>query len=131
MKNLFKALALLTIAVLSGCALPQGSGFASEWNIFRPLDDIQNFRGIFTRVSDGEKGFFSTNPKDYIDADGVGVAIPTRYRRGWAISPWAPTSGIVDVRNYDEGDIVKCPYTGKPLRIPNDSDYKAIDVVTK
>lgn len=121
-------LALVGSTLLSGCAAHQGSGLKQEINFFKPLDDIQGWRGIFKPVSDGESGYFSEDPKDYIDEDGIGTGIPTNLRRGWVISPWAPNKGVVDVRHYSEGDIVECPFTKKPLRVPEDWGYKAVHI---
>ncbi len=120
---------LPSVILSSGCAVIQGSGLRSEFTIFRALDDIQSIKGVFDPVSKGNSGFFSENPKDYIGADGVATGVPTIYKRGWIISPWAPKKGIVDVRTVSEGSIVVCPYTGKPLRIPKDRKYKAVEVI--
>lgn len=119
----------LVVTLASGCASHQGSGLTGEWNVFRPLDDIQSVQGMFNKVSDGETGFFSRNPNDYIDEYGVATGVPTKYRRGWVISPWAPSKGVVDVRYFEENEIVVCPFTGKPLRVPVDKNYKAVDIV--
>lgn len=121
-------LPILALGILSGCAAHQGSGITRELSVFKPLDDIQGWRGLFDPASDGESGFFSENPQDYIDENGIATGVPTTLRRGWIVSPWAPTKGIVDVRRHAEGDIVNCPYTGKPLRIPKDKEYKAVHV---
>lgn len=121
---------LLAFGILAcGCAFHQGSGLRNEFTVFRALDDVQSLRGFFDPASKGDTGFFSENPKDYIGADGVATGVPTMYKRGWIISPWAPKRGIVDVRNFKEGSIVVCPYTGKPLRIPEDTKYKAVEIV--
>lgn len=121
-------LPLLSLLFFSGCAAHQGSGLTRELSIFKPMDDIQGLRGLFDPVSNGEQGFFSENPKDYIDKNGIATGIPTTLRRGWVISPWAPTQGIVDVRTHTEGEIVQCPYTGKPLRVPKDRKFKSVHV---
>lgn len=128
MKKSLTLLSLLATALLGGCAAHQGSGFKGEYNPFRPLDDIQSIKGLTDPASDGDSGYFSDNPKDYIDENGVGTGIPTRFKRGVIISPWAPKKGLVDARYYEEGDIITCPYTGKPLRVPKDKEYKAVDV---
>jgi hypothetical protein len=113
--------------LLSGCGILSGNGLRSEASIFRPLDDTQSWKGVFDAPSDGEKGFFSPHPRDYI-TDGVGMGVPSNLKRGWVISPWAPRAGLVDVRQYKPGEIVTCPFTGKPLEVPNDDQYMSVHV---
>ncbi|CAN5594828.1 hypothetical protein BH18VER1_BH18VER1_04700 [soil metagenome] len=44
--------------------------------------------------------------------------VPVRGRPGFVTSPYAPTSGHVDVRGFESGTEVKDPYTGKVFRAP-------------
>lgn len=37
---------------------------------------------------------------------------------GFVYSPFAGASGVVDVRGFQPGDEVKCPYTGRLFRVP-------------
>jgi hypothetical protein len=37
---------------------------------------------------------------------------------GFVYSPFAGTAGVVDVRGFQPGDEVKCPYTGRLFRVP-------------
>ncbi|MBA3273032.1 MAG: hypothetical protein H0T11_04060 [Chthoniobacterales bacterium] len=44
--------------------------------------------------------------------------VPVRGRPGFVTSPYAPTSGHVDVREFESGAEVKDPYSGKVFRTP-------------
>jgi len=39
-------------------------------------------------------------------------------REGLILSPYAPDEGLIDVRGFPVGSLVKDPYTGKAIRIP-------------
>ncbi|MBA3883345.1 MAG: hypothetical protein H0X73_11685 [Chthoniobacterales bacterium] len=45
-------------------------------------------------------------------------AVPVPGRPGFVTSPYAPTSGYVDVRGFTSGAEVKDPYTGKVFLTP-------------
>ena len=45
-------------------------------------------------------------------------AVPVPNRPGFVTSPYAPTRGFVDVREFPSGTEVKDPYTGKLFRTP-------------
>jgi hypothetical protein len=45
-------------------------------------------------------------------------AVPVPGKPGFVMSPFAPDSGYIDVRNYPPGSEVKDPYTGKTFRTP-------------
>ena len=50
------------------------------------------------------------------------LSIPTtggaKEKRGFIVSPFARYAGYVDVRNFGEGELVKCPFTGKAFIVP-------------
>jgi hypothetical protein len=48
----------------------------------------------------------------------VPYAIPVPGKRGFVISPFAPDSGYIDVRQFPPGTDVKDPFTGKVFRTP-------------
>jgi len=45
-----------------------------------------------------------------------GTAVPGK--PGYSTSPYAPTSGYVDLRGFPSGAEVKCPYTGRLFLVP-------------
>jgi hypothetical protein len=45
-------------------------------------------------------------------------AVPVPGKKGFVMSPYAPDSGYIDVRNYPPGSEVKDPYTGKTFLTP-------------
>lgn len=46
----------------------------------------------------------------------LGTAVPGK--PGYVTSPFAPTSGYVDLRGFPSGAEVKCPYTGRLFLVP-------------
>jgi hypothetical protein len=48
----------------------------------------------------------------------VPYAIPVPGKQGFVISPFAPDSGYIDVRQFPPGTDVKDPFTGKVFRTP-------------
>ncbi|MDR1191192.1 MAG: hypothetical protein LBK60_05945 [Verrucomicrobiales bacterium] len=46
------------------------------------------------------------------------VAKPVPGKQGVVFSPYAPYAGEVDVREYQPGQPVLCPFTGKPFIVP-------------
>ena len=48
----------------------------------------------------------------------IPYAIPVPGKRGFVISPFAPDSGYIDVRQFPPGTDVKDPFTGKVFRTP-------------
>lgn len=43
---------------------------------------------------------------------------PVVGKKGYVYSPYAPDKNFCDVRGVAPGTAVKCPYTGKPFRVP-------------
>lgn len=48
----------------------------------------------------------------------IPFGVPVPNKPGFAISPYAPKSGYVDLRGYQRGTEVKCPYTKKMFLTP-------------
>lgn len=48
----------------------------------------------------------------------IPYAIPVPGKQGFVISPFAPESGYIDVRQFPPGTDVKDPFTGKVFRTP-------------
>jgi hypothetical protein len=48
----------------------------------------------------------------------IPYAKPVEGKPGFVTSPYAPTSGYVDVRGFPPGTEVKCPYSGKTFLVP-------------
>jgi beta-lactamase regulating signal transducer with metallopeptidase domain len=51
-------------------------------------------------------------------SNGIEYATTTPGKPGFAISPYAPKAGYVDLRGFPRGTEVKCPYTGKMFLVP-------------
>ncbi len=49
---------------------------------------------------------------------GLAYGIPASGKPGYAISPYAPEAGFVDLRGFPSGAEVKCPYTGRLFLVP-------------
>ncbi len=49
---------------------------------------------------------------------GLPYGTPVSGKPGFAISPHAPEAGYVDLRGFDPGTEVKCPYSGKMFLVP-------------
>lgn len=58
----------------------------------------------------------SDNPRDFINSDGTGIAIPAERDYDLYISPFAPSKGYVQSK-LPAGSKVRCPYTGRMLTL--------------
>jgi hypothetical protein len=48
----------------------------------------------------------------------VAVGVPVEGKPGYVTSPFAPNEGYVDLRGFETGMEVKCPFTGKIFLVP-------------
>lgn len=114
---LFLAATAMTALGLGGCALADKTG-----------DSLQRYWAEETGMVPGPAKpkknleMTSSNPKDYILADGTGVAIPAKERYDLYISPFAPHGYVLS--KAKEGSRVVCPYSGRIL-ILGERDYVA------
>lgn len=56
-------------------------------------------------------------------------AIPAPNKPGFVISPYSPSSGLVDVREFSPGMEVRDPYTGRVMLVPIKAKEKSSDEV--
>lgn len=66
----------------------------------------------------------STNPRDYMISHELAWGVPSKESYNLIISPWAPHAGYVFVGNRKPRDVVKCPYSGKFLVMPDREEIK-------
>jgi hypothetical protein len=71
------------------------------------------------------KKFTSTNPQDFIHADGWATAIPSASAWDLYTSPYAPDKFVRS--KEPAGTAVLCPYTGKPLILGDRRQINDVD----
>jgi hypothetical protein len=69
-----------------------------------------------------------TRTLDPIHLIEYGLDSPPGRKPGYIDSPYAPQAGYVDVRGFQPGDLVYCPYTGKIFRVPAKGEWVGIPV---
>lgn len=73
---------------------------------------------ITARITHADKTEPPASPPPVRAANGMPPGVPVPEKPGFITSPYAPTSGYVDVRGVPSGSEVKCPYTGRLFLIP-------------
>lgn len=130
-----KALALTTAGLASllasGCSLPSKERWAQI-----------NQHGLIPVLIDGRSSTVAANttpgvkPSEEHAVRVQGVATPAIVktpsadrvpgRTGYVYSPFTSSRSIVDVRAYQPGEAVRCPYTGKTFAVPSAQQQEVI-----
>jgi len=101
---------LLAASVLSGCAYLEHHRVSLEqwWQ-----DETGTHHREHTAQENARHKYHSSNPADYIFANGKGLAIPGKKDYDLYISPFEPTKYF---RSKEEpGTEIVCPYSGRLL----------------
>jgi hypothetical protein len=68
------------------------------------------------------------DPMTYMEHNEPAYAGLPKIKKGYIESPYALNVGYVDIRGYQPGELVQCPYTGKVFRVPPQDQFVGITV---
>jgi hypothetical protein len=73
-------------------------------------------------------GFNPLDPMNYMQPVREQPTYLLKRKQGLIQSPYAPRAGYVNIRGFQPGELVQCPYTGKVFRVPPQDQYIGIPV---
>lgn len=79
------------------------------------LAEIEKQTGYTYRLDAVSLAIFRREP---LPNEDIPFGSPVPNKPGFVFSPYAPKSGYVDLRGFQRGMEVKCPYTGRPFLAP-------------